>query len=187
MSLSGGEVLLCATKGMAYPADTLQIGDGAPLAVRERVEPFVSNAIDAMQIVPSLYVVVPDFARAVRQLEGGGADLQVALHWYYAFDLPCGDEAQREVDAALTEALEAVKQAAQQEGNFYVGLESRAVQRANFLGLYGGLLYLGVLLGIVFLAAAVLIIYYKQVSEGYEDQARFGILMQVGMTKREIQ
>ena len=186
VSLSGGEVLLCATKGMAYPADTLQIGDGAPLAVRERVEPFVSNAIDAMQIVPSLYVVVPDFARAVRQLEDGAADLQVALHWYYAFDLPCGDEAQREVDAALTEALEAVKQAAQQEGNFYVGLESRAVQRANFLGLYGGLLYLGVLLGIVFLAAAVLIIYYKQVSEGYEDQARFGILQQVGMTRREI-
>ena len=186
VSLSGGEVLLCATKGMAYPADTLQIGDGAPLTVRERVEPFVSNAIDAMQIVPSLYVVVPDFARAVRQLEDGAADLQVALHWYYAFDLPCGDEAQREVDAALVEALETVKQAAQQEGNFYVGLESRAVQRANFLGLYGGLLYLGVLLGIVFLAAAVLIIYYKQVSEGYEDQARFGILQQVGMTRREI-
>lgn len=187
VSLSDGEVLLCATKGAAYPAETLQIGDGAPLAVKERVEPFVNNAIDAMQIVPSLYVVVPDFARAVRQLEDGGADLQVALHWYYAFDLPCGDEAQREVNAALTEALEAVKQSAQQEGNFYVGLESRAVQRANFLGLYGGLLYLGVLLGIVFLAAAVLIIYYKQVSEGYEDQARFGILMQVGMTKREIQ
>ena len=186
VSLSGGEVLLCATKGMAYPADTLQIGDGAPLTVRERVEPFVSNAIDAMQIVPSLYVVVPDFARAVRQLEDGAADLQVTLHWYYAFDLPCGDEAQREVDAALVEALETVKQAAQQEGNFYVGLESRAVQRANFLGLYGGLLYLGVLLGIVFLAAAVLIIYYKQVSEGYEDQARFGILQQVGMTRREI-
>lgn len=186
VSLSGGEVLLCATKGMAYPADTLQIGDGAPLTVRERVEPFVSNAIDAMQIVPSLYVVVPDFARAVRQLEDGAADLQVALHWYYAFDLPCGDEAQREVDAALVEVLETVKQAAQQEGNFYVGLESRAVQRANFLGLYGGLLYLGVLLGIVFLAAAVLIIYYKQVSEGYEDQARFGILQQVGMTRREI-
>ena len=186
VSLSGGEVLLCATKGMAYPADTLQIGDGAPLTVRERVEPFVSNAIDAMQIVPSLYVVVPDFARAVRQLEDGAADLQVALHWYYAFDLPCGDEAQREVDAALVEALETVKQAAQQEGNFSVGLAGRAVQRANFLGLYGGLLYLGVLLGIVFLAAAVLIIYYKQVSEGYEDQARFGILQQVGMTRREI-
>ena len=185
-TLADGEVLLCATKGVAYPAETLQIGDGAPLAVRERVEPFVSNAIDAMQIVPSLYVVVPDFARAVRRLEDGGADLQVALHWYYAFDLPCGDEAQREVDAALVEALETVKQAAQQEGNFYVGLESRAVQRANFLGLYGGLLYLGVLLGIVFLAAAVLIIYYKQVSEGYEDQARFGILQQVGMTRREI-
>ena len=38
----------------------------------------------------------------------------------------------------------------------------------------------------MFLAAAVLIIYNKQISEGYEDQARFGIMQKVGMTKREI-
>ena len=46
--------------------------------------------------------------------------------------------------------------------------------------------FLGVLLGIVFLTAAVLIIYYKQISEGYEDQARFEIMQQIGMTKKEI-
>ena len=38
----------------------------------------------------------------------------------------------------------------------------------------------------VFIFAAVLIIYYKQVSEGYEDQARFAIMQKVGMTKKEI-
>ena len=38
----------------------------------------------------------------------------------------------------------------------------------------------------VFISAAVLIIYYKQISEGYEDQARFGIMRKVGMTKKEI-
>ena len=42
------------------------------------------------------------------------------------------------------------------------------------------------MLSIVFLFGAVLIIYYKQISEGYEDQARFGIMRKVGMTKKEI-
>ena len=58
--------------------------------------------------------------------------------------------------------------------------------REDFYGLYGGLFFLGILLGIVFIFAAVLIIYYKQVSEGYEDQARFDIMQKVGMTKKEI-
>ena len=41
------------------------------------------------------------------------------------------------------------------------------------------------MLGIVFVFAAVLIVYYKQISEGYEDQSRFEIMQKVGMTKRE--
>ena len=52
--------------------------------------------------------------------------------------------------------------------------------------MFGGLFYLGVMLSIVFLFAAVLIIYYKQISEGYEDQRRFEIMQKVGMTKGEI-
>ena len=45
--------------------------------------------------------------------------------------------------------------------------------------------FLGVLLGAVFLFGTVLIMYYKQISEGYEDQDRFNILMKVGMTKKK--
>ena len=52
--------------------------------------------------------------------------------------------------------------------------------------MYGGFLFLGVFLGILFLLATVLIIYYKQISEGYEDQKRFLILRQVGMSRREV-
>lgn len=52
--------------------------------------------------------------------------------------------------------------------------------------LFGGLMYIGLILSAVFLMAAVLIIYYKQISEGYEDQARFEIMQKVGMTDREI-
>lgn len=67
-----------------------------------------------------------------------------------------------------------------------MAVECRALDRMDFLALYGGLLFLGLLLGLTFLMAAVLIIYYKQVSEGYEDAGRFRILMDVGMTDREI-
>ncbi len=65
-------------------------------------------------------------------------------------------------------------------------MEGAAKERATFYALFGGLFFLGILLGIVFVFAAVLIMYYKQVSEGYEDQARFEIMQKVGMTKKEI-
>lgn len=52
--------------------------------------------------------------------------------------------------------------------------------------LYGGFFFLGLFLGILFLVATVLIIYYKQISEGYEDVERFDILRRVGMSDREV-
>ena len=64
--------------------------------------------------------------------------------------------------------------------------ESRADNRDDFFTTYGSLFLLGILLSIVFIFAAVLIIYYKQISEGYEDQARFDIMRKVGMTDRDI-
>lgn len=52
--------------------------------------------------------------------------------------------------------------------------------------LYGGLLFLGGYLGVMFLMATVLIIYYKQISEGYDDQERYRIMQKVGMDQREV-
>ena len=76
----------------------------------------------------------------------------------------------------------------QQEDNQFpkVISEGIAAERSGFYALYGGMFFLGVLLGIVFILGAVLIMYYKQVTEGYEDQGRFEILQKVGMTKKEI-
>ena len=59
------------------------------------------------------------------------------------------------------------------------------IYNENF-GIAGGFLFLGVYLGILFLMAAVLIIYYKQISEGYEDRQRFQIMEKVGLEQREI-
>ena len=70
----------------------------------------------------------------------------------------------------------------------YVGFfmtDTRASVESDIYGLTGGFLFLGVFLGLVFMMAAVLIIYYKQVSEGYEDQRRFSIMRKVGLSERE--
>ena len=67
-----------------------------------------------------------------------------------------------------------------------VGFTSKQDQAQEFYAMYGGFLFLGVFLGLLFLLATVLIIYYKQISEGYEDQRRFRILRQVGMSRKEV-
>lgn len=58
--------------------------------------------------------------------------------------------------------------------------------REDFTGLYGGIFFLGLFMGAMFLMGTVLIIYYKQVSEGYEDARRFDIMQKVGMSHQEV-
>ncbi len=68
--------------------------------------------------------------------------------------------------------------------NFMVEIKSES--EFSFRSMYGGLLFLGVFLGFVFLLGTVLIIYFKQISEGYGDQRRFEIMRKVGMNDAEI-
>lgn len=65
-------------------------------------------------------------------------------------------------------------------------VEVRELYRADFYNFYGGFLFLGIFLGSLFLMATVLIIYYKQISEGYDDKERFQIMQKVGMSKKEV-
>lgn len=71
-------------------------------------------------------------------------------------------------------------------GSWSWRIDTKATFVDEYYGIYGGLLFLGILLGGVFALAAALIMYYKQISEGFEDAARFEILRKVGMTNREI-
>ena len=58
--------------------------------------------------------------------------------------------------------------------------------RQDYINLYGSLFFIGIFIGIMFLVTTVMIIYYKQISEGYEDREKFQILKKVGMSDREI-
>ena len=93
-----------------------------------------------------------------------------------------GDELERRIVDALSEYEH-------EHGVFarwYFNFDGFWRAREALLGMYGTLLFLGILLGAVSLFATVLIIYYKQISEGYEDRDRFQMMEKIGMSKQEV-
>lgn len=192
VTLEKDEALIYTTKMGQYDNSTIAIGNSEPLRIKEKVTDFVDNGVDAMQIFPSMCIFVSDFNEKIEPIKAyknNKGDPIIQYSWFYAFDLDLDDETQIKLEKTLSdEMLTIQKQVVSETGDedFYIACEGVSAERAGFYGLYGGLFFLGILLGIVFIFAAVLIIYYKQVSEGYQDQSRFDIMQKVGMTKKEI-
>ena len=139
-------------------------------------------------MIPALYVVVPDLYSAAEELFGivntSGKRL-VQFTWNYGMNTDIGADQQIVLNQAMRETLRQMDI----DGGYGIAsssCESREENREDFIGTFGGLFFLGIILSIVFIFAAVLIIYYKQISEGYEDQSRFEIMQKVGMTPKEI-
>lgn len=188
-TLEPGEVLLFST-GRAYPYDTISLGGGEARTVRQ-AEAF-REVVTQVQPVTSYYLFVPDFVEYVDPLldmvSASGRSLTYCYH-LIQYNLDCDLETQIQVEDTIQEQLGSYL--FDEEGNDQgvlkgFGTNSFASSREDFYSLYGSLFFLGILLSIVFVFAAVLMIYYKQISEGYEDQARFEIMRKVGMTKGEI-
>lgn len=187
-NLSPGEAVIYTTKEMKYTYDTIQIDEGTPIKIVGEAEKFVENSVDSMQIFPTMYLFVPDLEQTVETLNHltWGNQNTISLNWYYGFDLSCEEELQIKIQDQISEQMDALKNNLSENSYFRCMIEGVAKERADFYGIYAGLLFLGIFLGTVFVFAAVLIIYYKQISEGYEDQSRFDIMRKIGMTKKEI-
>ncbi len=108
---------------------------------------------------------------------------RLALH----FDLD--SEADTDTQEKLVKTLRS--EAMKLTGKDFYGMSSlsvdtRSLCRRDYLSLFGGLFFLGMVLGPLFSIAAVLIMYYKQICEGYEDAERFAVMRKVGLTDAEI-
>ena len=138
--------------------------------------------------MPSVFVIVPDLQKTVGRLDDltmEDDEHLMVCRWYYGFDTDAEMDVQSAVYSQIRSGIsDACK--AQQYGIVYYECDDMRLQRTDFFSTFGGLFFIGILLSLVFLLAAVVIIYYKQVCEGYEDQARFDIMQRVGMTKKEI-
>lgn len=179
--LNDGEALVFASS-RTYDHDTIRIEGGREYKVvkSDGTIDFIRDT--NMLGFSAVYIVVPDFYSSAEDLlqatEKQGVS-QPWLQWRYQFDSPADHLTQLEIEEGIWDVI------AQAHSGGY-GLSSLAGARDDFYGSFGGLFFLGIMLSIVFIIAAVLIIYYKQVSEGYEDQSRFEIMQKVGMTKKDI-
>lgn len=93
---------------------------------------------------------------------------------------------QVDLDGTEEEKLAFVDPLLAADANDVYSVISHQDNAVDLYTMYGGFLFLGVFLGLLFLLSTVLIIYYKQISEGYEDQRRYQIMQQVGMSPREV-
>ncbi len=179
VTLAENEVLLYANR-VPYAPSTLSLFD-MRFTIAERPQTFVASAISISSAASSLFVVVRDtdilHALDARQQEAYGENAS-DVAYLYGFDV----NLDREAKASLTSPLAA----ALRENGFKGSFDGRDAARTDFYMLYGGLLFLGIFLGLLFIMATVLIIYYKQISEGHDDKERFAIMQRVGMSLAEV-
>lgn len=187
-TLGENEVLMM-DPGHVFPeSGTLLLGN-KELAYRPLDYEFVDGDHAAI-MAESLYLVVP-----------GPETIQDLLDYYYDEPGSAGrprytyqfnvEGGKSEDIAALGKALAANLEEASydtetDEYRLSFSQEDVASNTSSYYELYGGLFFLGIFLGLLFLMGTVMIIYYKQVSEGYEDAKRFSIMQKVGMSRREV-
>ena len=187
--LSDNEALIYPYK-MEYAYDTAHFeGFDTWKAEKMEKEPFRigeadANARGCLLVVAKDVSVLEQMCRIKNDsLEGEGVS---SIKRCYSFDMGCGDEEQSEIYDEIRDRFMALSEEDDSGNYVYWYAESKAASRAEYVALFGGLFFLGILLGAVFLFGTVLIMYYKQISEGYEDQDRFDILMKVGMSRKEV-
>ena len=141
----------------------------------------LNTAILSQSEDDDIVLVVPDTAALLELVAGQENGSYV---WRGQYDFDASDEA---VSAMVDDYWAASREGGGVDAGYYdvLRIDLRSETERYVYGLSGGFLFLGVFLGIVFLMATVLIIYYKQVSEGYEDNARFEIMRKVGLSERE--
>ena len=90
------------------------------------------------------------------------------------------------VDAVQIQARAELQAEIRKNGNLGYDVVAAADSRGDFRTVYGGLFFLGIFLGVLFIMATALIIYYKQLSESMENRQEYGILLRVGMSAGEL-
>lgn len=175
--LNNNEVLLYSTKE-EINSNNIKINN-INLNIKEKLPKLNIGTSQMDNLINSYYIVVPN-ENLIRDVYSSFESKEPFkdLNYYYGFDT----NSSREDQIKLTNSIEtSIKNA-----NVKAQVEGAEKERETFFSLYGGLFFLGIFLGTLFIMATVLIIYYKQISEGYDDKNRFEIMQKVGLSKQEV-
>ncbi len=183
VTLNDNEVILW-TNRTEYKNDSFRLFDKTYNIV-EHTDEYIGDGLMSADIVSTFGVVVKDMS-VIKNLQKeqakvyGGASSRIIAHCQ--IDTNANAEGQVRLYDKIWEKME--KYVHDNDISYYT--ECREKERDDAYALYGGLFFLGMFLSVLFTIAAVLIIYYKQISEGYDDKKRFEIMQKVGMTEQEV-
>ena len=169
--LDEGEILLGDNKNNKI-GDTLKIGD-RDFKVRkiDSIFPYEYSGVEGYSIVVKDMATLEFLREAL-----DGLDINCSVYW----DVDGVDE--KEYEDTLVKLKDGIKNQLTGDGRSVYDVSSRSEMIHNQYEINGGFLFLGVLIGIIFLTGTVLITYYKQISEGYEDREKYQIMKKLGLS-----
>jgi len=169
--LDEGEILLGDNKNNKI-GDTLKIGD-RDFKVRkiDSIFPYEYSGVEGYSIVVKDMATLEFLREAL-----DGLDINCSVYW----DVDGVDD--KEYEDTLVKLKDGIKNQLTGAGRSVYDVSSRSEMIHNQYEINGGFLFLGVLIGIIFLTGTVLITYYKQISEGYEDREKYQIMKKLGLS-----
>ena len=179
-TLNTGETLLFIDKKGKYEANEITV-QGVNLKIKEKLTDFPGAlGTAAANIMDTYYVVVKDNAD-VKKIESAlKKKLNISDGEGEIFNYVGLNISDKSKEAKVIENFKQLEK----EGN--INIEGKAENETNFKGFYASFLFIGMFISMIFVVSQVVIMYYKQISEGYEDKGKFGIMRKVGLTDRQI-
>lgn len=180
ITLQDDECLLYTNSRIRYSYETFKTAYSKEYRVKNYVDEFINNHAMYDYEMPCMILIVSD-------LEGFYKDNNIITEQGNV--VYCKSSTDFDVIEDFDETLENLRQnlsVISEEKVYNRYITSLPDQRSNMLGLFSSMLFLGIMLSFVFILATVLIIYYKQTSEGYEDSERFAIMRKVGLEDGQI-
>lgn len=173
----GEQEALVSLTDQRLPSDRFRFA-GREFTIAQRIPEFAKTNRGTISVIQTCYMVVQNDAIIRDIYETATGSIWEANQFVLKFDTPVKNENSYACMEEIQKDIKELGTGAQ--------VESTQLSRQSFYSLYGGFLFLGIFLGFLFLMATVLIIYYKQISEGYDDKKRFAIMQKVGMSRHEI-
>lgn len=184
LSLSGNEVGLFAKNEGVKEQKTLTLNDHQFSVKEEFNKDFIVNHVPNQFNILTAdynYLVVPNLQAFLDQFP----DSAIYNQFYGGMNVSISEEEQLKVAEEYEKYLDQFNAQLNTEGSYVYG-STLADASAQMSALFGGVFFIGIFLSIIFMVGTVLVIYYKQISEGYEDRERFIILQKVGLDQKQI-
>ena len=172
---SDNEAILGLVKGDDKNVSAIRVNGQLTLQVKEMMA-----TSDFKEKLPQLPYVADNIYVAVVKDPSKMIDGKLGRGFYYALWNTSTDT------EAKTEEFEAYSNVLEAKDDDFITVGSREDAAKDIYGFMGSLLFVGALLSVAFFIGAVLVIYYKQISEGYEDRDRFVILQKLGINQKTI-